>query len=94
MEVYYGYIQPNLIIISAKRDTTSNNGHINDYIMPQDGVILRKRKGSIINYMIPQKGTITRVRKGINTKDFYIVPFKRIPRERVLNKYANKNIKF
>ncbi|ENK0839286.1 hypothetical protein AB2Z22_002656 [Clostridium botulinum] len=93
MEVYDGYIQPNLIIISAKRDTTSNNGHINDYIMPQNAVVLRIGEGSIINYIIPQKGTITRVRKGINTKDFYIAPFKRIPRERVLNKYANKNIK-
>ncbi|WP_061321046.1 hypothetical protein [Clostridium botulinum] len=93
MEVYYGCIQPNLPIVSAKRDTTSNDGHINDYIIPQNGVILRKRKGSIINYMIPKKGTITRLREGINTKDFYIVPFKRIPRERVLNKYAGKNIK-
>ncbi|WP_159036269.1 hypothetical protein [Clostridium botulinum] len=93
MEIYDGCIQPNLPIVSAKRDTTFNNGHINDYIMPQNGVILKKRKGSIINYMIPQKGTITRVREGINTKDFYIVPFKRIPRERVLNKYAGKNIK-
>ena len=61
--------------------------------MPQNAVVLRIGEGSIINYMIPQKGTITRVRKGINTKDFYIAPFKRIPRERVLNKYANKNIK-
>ncbi|GAA0062983.1 hypothetical protein LAV60_07320 [Clostridium sporogenes] len=93
MEVYDGCIQPNLIIVSAERDTTSNNGHINDYIISKNGVILRKRKGSIINYMIPQKGTITRLRKGINTKDFHIVPFKRIPRERVLNKYAGKNIK-
>ncbi|SUY60446.1 hypothetical protein [Clostridium sporogenes] len=93
MEVYDGYIQPNLIIISAKRDTTSNNGHINDYIMPQNAVVLRIREGSIINYMIPQKGTIIRVRKGINTKDYHMIPFRRIPRERVLNKYANKNIK-
>ncbi|EJP6472800.1 hypothetical protein FDG09_06930 [Clostridium sporogenes] len=93
MEVYDGCIQPNLIIVSAKRDTTSNNAHINNYLMPKNGVVLRIREGSIINCMIPKKGTITRVRKGINTKDFYIVPFKRIPRERVLNKYANKNIK-
>ncbi|WMJ80983.1 hypothetical protein RBU49_01650 [Clostridium sp. MB40-C1] len=94
MAIYKGYIQPSLLRVSAKRDTTSNRGHVINCLNPKNGIITRIRKGSISSYLIPKKGTITRVRKGINTKDFHMVLFKRIPRERVLNKYANKNFKW
>ncbi|KEH99973.1 hypothetical protein [Clostridium botulinum] len=93
MSIYNGRIQPTTLILSSKRNTTSSKGDIIKSLTPLNGTIERIRKGSITSYLIPKKGTITRIRTGINTKDFHVVLFKRIPRERVLNKYYNKNLK-
>lgn len=68
----------------------------NGIIQPNLLSVLTKRdissnQADITSYLITKRGIITRKIKGLKTKDFNIILIKRIPRERVLNKYANRN---